>query len=347
MSRLRSPLVLAISLLSLAASLTVAAAPAAAASQPTAKTPSDTLLSSNQVKVTSSTGKTLFLSVFVDRFTEEAPVSTSLQIGIGDNAGESHDWELNVAKRSFTYDMTSHRGMVHTGPSQIAPLGVVSLAIVPRGAGTSRTCAGGNSWVKQPVTIAGTIVFTTHSRSWGRVGSRDHQLTFKGRSQVETDYGNLESSCFGGGATACAGGIGWQNAGSDHGLFDGESFRQHGKLRGFLDFTTGHSLPKPDGAFRDDDADIGTTAPRIIVGPKGARTVIVRAGRHGVLTGSATLASIGAAKTITTGCRGGSTKVWNASYTPGANPLSVHLDIGGTFSQGAQKTGASISHDSG
>jgi hypothetical protein len=330
----------------LLASFAVAIGPAAASSNAT-KRPSDTLLESSVIKVTSSTGLKLYLGVFVDRFTESRPSSTTLEVSLSSNDGESHLWQFEVTNKTFTYDRATSSGGIHTGPSQIAPLGHLSLTVTPRGASQSRTCTKGDSWVKQPVTITGVVVFRTRSTAWGHIVSAQHMLTFKGRSLVETDYGNLEDSCFEGGSLpACDGAVNWESPGGDHGLFYGFSYLKSGKERGAIQFTTSHSLKAPAGASIDNDVYLtNNSPPTIVTQSNGTRVVTIDAGTHGLITGSATLTSIGPPKTHGGSCRGGLTTEWPASYTNGTNPLTVHLAIGGNVQNGNKAKGAYIDQD--
>jgi hypothetical protein len=78
--------------------------------------------------------------------------------------------------------------------------------------------------------------------------------------------------------------------------------------------------------------------------PDGTKQVMVHAGRHGDITGSTTLVSTGASSSYH-GCPGGTSTTWPASFTNRKRPLTVHMDIGGSFSPRNSTTGAYISRD--
>jgi hypothetical protein len=304
-------------------------------------------LTSAQIRFTSTTGRTLVGELFVTRTQYGSDYQTSLQVSIGDRAGEFHTWALDVSNSTFTFRASTGRGSVRTKAAQVDPFGTVSLTIKPRGKPLVHDCAAGNSWTRQTVTITGTFLFNTQSTKWGSVGSRHHMTTFKGKSRVETDYGDIDANCFNNSVHPCAGGVSWQSPNGQNGGFSESYMRLRNKWRSNILFFNDESLSKPVNAERFDDVAIVSKPPVLVSRPNGAKVVRVHAPGKGLITGSARLVSVAPAQTTTLDCSGGSTRTWKASYTNGTKPLTVHLDIGGAVTVRNHAAGASIGHDSG
>jgi hypothetical protein len=331
----------------LPAATSAAAGPRAA----TANRPSTTLLTSSTLRLQSSTGRHLYLSVDVDRFSYRPqpsnPVTTTVNIEVSNNATEDHSWDFEVPNTVFHYGRHTGRGSFEATSAELHSFGQVSLKIQKRGTPAVHDCANGESFTRQPVTLTGHLSFRTRSAAWGRLGGQS-PLTFKGHSEVETDHGNLEKLCGGPRLPRCAGNVGWESPGSTHGGFSGESTTRRGHEREVLEFETGESLKSTNYEVNRDDFVIteGARPPAFTSLPDGTKQVKVHAGTHGDITGSATLVSAGAPTTAHGSCRGGDTRSWRASFTNGKDPLTVHMDIGGTFSPRNAATGAEFSRDS-
>jgi hypothetical protein len=253
-----------IALCTLMASATgLATGPATASVTPhRATTPGATYLDSEQLKFTSTTGRTLFANVLVDRARYGSANQTSLLIEVGDRAGEYHEWSLNVPNQAFVFDTATGRGSVITKPAQIEPFGALSLTIKPRGEPVVHVCSADNSWTRQTVSITGTFLFKTQSTKWGNIGSRHHQSAFKGKSRVETDYGDLGADCFNP-SPPCTGTVLWNSVGGTYGAFSGGSSVRRGKRRGDIQFFGNTTINKPSGANRFDVVDLTTKVPKL------------------------------------------------------------------------------------
>jgi hypothetical protein len=326
--------------------LAISAAPTAAGAAAATRPASGTLLTSSNLALTSSTGRKLTAQILAERFRDDDN-DTDFSVVLSDRAGEDHQWQLQVDDSAFAYDASTGRGTVKLRPAEINPLGTVDLAITSRGAVTTHTCPNGDSWSRRDVTLRGTFRFASHSTAWGQVGSQNRPVTFAGSSEIQTDFGGGESCFFPSGNGTCRGDISWDGPFNSPAILVGEFARRHGRWNDLIAFDREHSLDKPANTVRDDFATAEIhAAPVLTSAIDGSTTLAIRAGHSGLITGSAVLNSVGPEVTKTSLCRGGSTKTWTASYTNGADPLTAHLDIGGTLRLRNDATGADFSRDS-
>jgi hypothetical protein len=335
----------------LAAMLPGAAYAVTRAAAPAAKHPTLTPLLSNNVRLKSSTGRHLYIGVEAARYSfrprASNPVTTQLDVQVSDSRGEDHDWSFTVANPVLRYDRNTGRGTLQATSKQMHSFGGMSLRVVKRGAPAVHDCANGESFTRQHVTLTGRLTFRTRSSAWGRLGG-GAPLTFKGRSIIETDYGSLEKLCD---ATnrlpRCSGHLAWYSPGGDGGGFNGDSDGPNDVKLGFLALDTEEALKSTNNQVsREDDVFVNDARqPTFTSLPDGTKQVTVHAGTHGDITGSATLVSTGPATTGHSSCRGGATTSWLASFTNGKNPLTVHMDIGGSFSPRNSAAGAGFSRD--
>jgi hypothetical protein len=159
--------------------------------------------------------------------------------------------------------------------------------------------------------------------------------TFSTKSYVEEDQ---KGDC---GLTSakslCAGEVGW-TAGTNGSTLEGDTVKFHGKTESFLDYDRTRGLDKPTNATREDMEYLPFAPAKLLKGTHGKRFVKIDAGDTGLVTGTARIVSVGK-PTISTKqpCPGEASKSWQAKYLPGADPLTVHQDIGGDITERAGK----------
>jgi hypothetical protein len=313
------------------------------------KAPIEVVLTSNPVKLVSSTGLTLYLEIEgeTDAFHGQL-ASAEATVFVSANDGENHDWDWdNIANGDLQYDSTSGSGTFETD-TQLGSWGSLDLTTAPSAPKPTSTCADGEQdWA---VTVGGTVWFNSHS-AWGAFGTKAAPLTFSEAGDADAYFTHKALNGCGQPEPEqrCNGQVSWNDSGGLHGVVFGNSVGHNGKRGGELSFFYSHTLDHGNGPQRDDDVFVSTAeAPKVVTTAKGkVTTVRVHAGRHGLITGSATLTAHGHPSVKKHECTGGTTSEWNASYSPGANPLTIHLAVGGDLSHRAVKSGASISIESG
>lgn len=324
------------------AALTLAALlPATAGAKESSSRGTETSFISNTIGVTSSTGRHLDLYLDVDRakFRHGGPAETYLSLTLQSPDGESHTWEVDEAPAAaFTYSSAGD-GTVSLARRQFGGLGSIHLTIKPTGSAETGGCTK-LATVHRAVKARGSIVLHTHS-GWGTVGGHRHVFVFRRHNSLETDTGDQEAGCSGFGTPPCDGRVQWNSPGSIHGVLDGGSF---GRKQGFIDYFTMRSLgPSYKVQFETDDfATIA--APTITTNASGAEQIVLRAGAHGLFTGSATLTSLGDPTAEKGYCKGVS-QDWSASFQQGANPLTVHNVVGGDFTPNSSPDGADFTKE--
>jgi hypothetical protein len=335
-NRFRASVLVAVPIL--LAGTAVGAAPSALA-HGSAKRPVETFLFSNAQALTSSTGIRLQTSVSADAFSSGG-ADASIELF---RRGESHNWDLPVGRRTFSFSHQSGRGSLVTG-TQLGRLGELTLTLSRRGPTRTKTCAGGNVRQRTPVTVSGSLTVDPRSATWGRIGSAAHPQTFTAAALVETDHGRAESGCFNGTShPSCPAQRDWNGPSSQSVFLSGGWVRRHGTRHGFVEAERTVEIGDTQG-FRDDSIERAAPAPTF-ASRHGA--VLVRVTAHGVAgaSGSATLRSVGSRSTRSFGC--GHHKVvqdrtWSASYTNGRTPLTIASAVGRAIREHDSKRGSGI-----
>jgi hypothetical protein len=330
------------------------ASPASAVARAQAKQPIEVVVTSNPVKLVSSTGQKLYFEIEAEADTFHGELAGAEgYVFVSDKAGEQHSWDwYNLANGDLSYDATSGTGTFLTD-TQLGSWGSFDLNIAPQAAKPKATCAGGDQdWA---VTLSGTAWFNSHS-VWGAFGSPQAPLTVSQAGDADASFTHKAlNGCGEPENEHCNGTVSWDDSGGVHGVLDGNSVGRNGKRGSQFFFVHSHSIGDGNGPERDDIVFINTAEPLKVVtkatgkgkGKKTRVTVHVHGGKHGLITGSATLTSLGRPTVFKHLCQGGATNQWNAKYTPGANPLTIHMAIGGDFSHPAVKNGADLSIESG
>lgn len=280
--------------------------------------------------VTSSTNVPLNVGVFMDQYSEGRTSETDLEINVSSDSGENHLWDIDSGKRSMIYDPLSGQGTIRVKAAKIAPYGSVSLDITPAGSATTTQCASGGRRVLRPIEIRGTLQFDTQTTTWGSVGDPVDQIVFDKKATAESDYGHVGSSCEGYPTRRCRGDLEVDLAGSAGYLVANTYVHKgHRKAYVFLDHS-GAELAGNLSGFADDLAIGNIPVPTL---HRGKRTTSVEldAGSSGLVTGTGTWQSSGAATTKHDLCRGGSSSSWAAKFTTGTSPLTVNFAMNGSF----------------
>jgi hypothetical protein len=304
-----------------------------------------TVFSSGQ-KLVSSTGQSLYLGIEAELDTFHGqPPGESFFFYVSDPA-EEHDWNwFDDGTGDLSYDATTGVGAIQS-PTQTGSWGSATLTIKPRSTATAPTQSCGGDEQTWAVILQGSVWFNTHSTVWGAFGSEQAPLTFKVKATAEADFSRkaLDGSCTQPTKRHCNGQISWDQPGGRDGLLSGQSDRHDGTIDDQFFYFGSRSVGHGNGPDRDDFAFLNAHRPPKVLTTKHGKTVLrIRASARGVITGSATLTGIGHPVVHKHECLGGTTTDWNASYTPGPHPLTVHLAIGGTLTEPAEKSGADFS----
>jgi hypothetical protein len=314
------------------------ASPAGAGPQRTApalKPAGATYLSTHGMWLRSTTGLRIFVSVFVDRYSwGRSPDETIVEVDLG-KGDENHNWgfENGFPNRHFSFSRATGRGRLLVGSPVMGKFGRIDLNLAEHGPTTRTSCGGGVAKDLTPVTVRGQFRFNSRSAGphrWGALGALRRVTTFTGRNVIETDYGSPNNACFDLPDT-CTSDANWAVAGGD-GVLNADSYVENGKRHGYLAGFGFKNVGGPTGPERDDFVIHAFPVPHVVTSSSGESVTAVSQGRPGVI-GSATLASVGAAKTYTDKCSGGtiSNRVWHASYTNGDIPLELTENIGAGF----------------
>lgn len=140
-------------------------------------------LASTAKSVTTSTGVKLHLSVSAFKVTtsgatSKATTSVTLATGTAYGVGETHIWNFQIGRSSFTYSASTGKAVLKTG-SQMSPYGTMNLTF-KRSSSKTTSCAGGGHITTVSGTLSGIVHFLTNtgSHGWGNVGSSTHAMSF-------------------------------------------------------------------------------------------------------------------------------------------------------------------------
>ena len=160
-------------------------------------------ISSYMQTVTTSTGKTLKLSITASKAPSGTAAYVTVSLSTGLTSGEFHRWSFSkVAASSLTYSASTGKGSLKTG-TQLSPYGKLVLNFV-KTSQSKKTCSSGST-----TTIKGTLkgivhfVTNTGSRGWGNVGSATRTFTFRTPNYVTLSTGegcglNVKPTCMSG-----------------------------------------------------------------------------------------------------------------------------------------------------
>jgi hypothetical protein len=289
-----------------------------------------TLLDSSQT-FTSSTGKTLTLVLTATHGSPSTMAATVAHTG----SPESHTWTFQLPSPSdITYDTGTGLGSLKTGTS-ISSFGSVSLNLKAAGKVVSVGC-GRTRTSQQPVTVTGTLTFKTLSSGaarWGLVGGAT-PITFTGRNVISIPDG-ADKLC-GSTLPPCVIGVDWEA----HNIVStgftqlvGDDTTTNGVTTSTVTALRTTNLTSPTGAVRTDHSTIGVSAPTFTASGTTAKVTVPASGP--LLTGSATFASTSENAMLPLACglpgQRSAKTAWLATYTNGAQPLTVHAEIDGNF----------------
>jgi hypothetical protein len=306
-----------------------------ATARPVAKQIRMVNLNTSELRVRTSTGQRLFLSLNAN-YDSQFGGGTDVSVQLTGRNGESHSWDrYDASHTEFVFTQSGGGHLVVTSKT-LGHYGALSLSITARGKPkTLLRCSATSASITQQVTLKGTVVVRTHSKVWGAVGRKRSTLTFKGSSNIETDTGRASSACITGGTAfgkaSCDGQLNWQTPGSTHGVIVG-SAPKNGKY-GTIGFFTSRTVDSRHGIQLEtnDFVPVHPLSATLTTNSGTTQVAVSGAGTHGLFTGTATLSSSDAPSINKKVCNG-KTREWeDATFTQGANPLTVHDVIGGDF----------------
>jgi hypothetical protein len=291
---------------------------------------------SHSVSVTSSTHKSLRLSVGVADFVSAGDPSNSpsaLNATVSTpNGHELHQWVFQLSPGSFTTNSATTSGSVDTGVSQISPYGQVSMTFAPVGSKvTTVRCGASTTLVTRRISVNATMVLDTAS-AWGSVGSLAHVTHFGTHAVLSRQFG-------GGNCPPapkyepCETNVSW-NANASTVFLSGGWTLSHGKKHGQVVGRRQTFLSTPAEAVRDDTVIAKAPIPSLKVS-HGKPNLLVKTSGGGA-SGQARLTSSVKVNPRTVGCTSAhhhETVVnWsNVHFTNGSPALKLHEQIEGTI----------------
>jgi len=310
-------------------SVTASAAPAGP--RPALVPAGFTLVDASQ-SLTSSTGKKL---TFVLSATHGSAQSTMAVTVAHTGSPESHTWTFPLPNPSdITYDTGTGLGSLKTGTA-IGKFGSMNLSIKSAGKVVSVGC-GRTRTSQQPVTVTGALTFKTLSTGaarWGFVGGTT-PLTFTGQNVISIPDG-ADKLC-GSTLPPCVIGVDWEA----HNIVStgftqliGDDTTTNGVTTSTITAFRTTTLTSPAGAVRTDHSTIPVTPPTFTTSGASASLKVPASGT--LVTGSAAFvgSSENAMPALACGLPGqeSAKTAWLATYTNGAQPLTIHAEIDGNF----------------
>jgi hypothetical protein len=298
------------------------------------KQPSAIEVVSHAVSVTSSTHKTLHLSLGAADFVSGGDPSgspSSLNATVSTpNGHELHQWVFQLSAGSFTTNAATSSGSIDTGASQISPYGQVSLTFSPAGSKvTTLKCTGGSTLVTRRITVNATVLLKTGT-AWGNVGSLSHVTHFGTNAILSRQFGDGDCPrppTY----QSCETNVEW-SANQSPIMISGGWSLVHGKKRSLLVGRRLKFLSAPAEADRFDTVIAKAPVPDLKVS-HGKPSLLVKTSGHGA-TGQARLTSSVAAAPHTLACNSAhhhqTVEQWsNVKYTNGSPALTFHEQIEG------------------
>jgi hypothetical protein len=290
-----------------------------------------TLVDSSQ-SFTSSTGKKLTMVLTATHGSTMASMAVTVA---HTGSPESHTWTFQLPNPSdITYDTGTGLGSLKTGTS-IGKFGTMNLSLKSAGKVVSVGC-GRTRTSQQPVTVTGTLTFKTVSTGaarWGQVAGTT-PLTFTGQNVISIPDG-VDKLC-GSTLPPCVIGVDWEA----HNIVStgftqlvGDDTTTSGVTSSTITAFRTTNLTSPAGAVRTDHSTIAVSAPTFSASGTTAKLTVPASGP--LQTGSATFAGSNenAMPALACGLPGqeSAKTAWQATYTNGAQPLTVHAEINGNF----------------
>jgi hypothetical protein len=284
-----------------------------------------TSLSSSVLKVKSSSGKRLLLSVGASR-AATGSATARVTLSTSGRVSESHTWTFPMKASGFS--SKSRQAKLVTGHA-LGSFGKIALTFNTRSQHTKR-CHPAGQLTTALGSLTGTVFFNTNTgKRWGSVGSRTHKLSFKTPNSLTT----FKSGCpVGQGTTPpCVRGLFWSapyNVAS-HASFSGSVFRRSGHPSATVSVFASLVLAKPAGAQRTDSLTANEPV------PKQTKTglSITTSGR--TITGSAKIQATGTTSN-NYGCKAGhkkhteKTKTYSGTWT--GKKFMAHFSATGKLS---------------
>jgi hypothetical protein len=296
--------------------------------RPTLMPPQFSLISAPQ-SLTSSTGKQLTLAL-------TATNAATLSVTLGrTGALESHTWTFALGTASdLTFDTGTGLGALKTGTS-LGKFGTMSLNLAAVGKLLSVGCGRTRTSV-QPVTVNGTLMYKSQSSGaarWGLVGGTQ-RLAFTGQNVISIPDG-ADKLC-GSTLPPCSAFVHW----GAHNIVStgftqllGSNSTTNGITTSTITAQRSTTLTAPAGTVRTDTTTIPVPAPAFTLSGTSATVKVSPSGTS--VTGSATFISttVNQMPGLACGAPGqlSADTAWLATYTNGAQPLTIHEEIEGNF----------------
>jgi hypothetical protein len=329
-----------VTVVTLLSGLGLAAMVRPATATPSAATVEDLSFTTVQA-MTSTTHKHLRIGVSLNQEGSSAFGSVTVS---RKGAPEIHEWSFHpFAKGSFAFNTKTGKGLVKLG-KQIEPYGKITLKLVATGKKRVTGCATDRA-VSQSVKVRGVFLFDTHSTGklrWGRAGS-SKSVVLHGLSTISYQTASGKA-CGTPPPQACVSRVTWN-------VFKQLGSRNSIVLVGTISKATSVlfgersvALTKPAGASRLDGVQLADKHMTFSVVAQKATVTIGAAGR---VTGSATLTTGAAGDASSSPCGAASahhmqtSTRWQAAYTNGKVPLTVHEEIEGSYRMPNQPLAAS------
>lgn len=306
------------------------------APQADAATTKSLTMNSSVEHLTSSSGKSLSMSLMASKDTTSGSTTKATMTLTLSNAstpfgmGETHSWNFMLTRSSFGYTApTGKLSSASSAGSQIAPFGSIALKFTKTSQST-RQCkvAGSETTVKG--TLKGSLHFTTNTSAWGKVGSS--VFTFSTPNFVRINNGCNDGATS---VTTCYSGIQWYAPNPGWEGISGSALTYSGGSQSTI-IGGGRfvNLSKPTGASRSD----AMTQPGQPLTVDSNGNLVIKSKSGTSVSGSAVIpngttssssqpckTSAGATQTLSTTNHVGT---WSS---PPSSPLTLHFAIEGNI----------------
>lgn len=323
---------------------TVAALLLLAPVQAEAATTKSLTMNSSVVHVTSSSGKSLSMSLMASKDTTSGSTTKATVTVTLSNAatpfgsGETHNWNFRLSRSSFGYTAPIGKlSSASSAGSQIAPFGSIALKFT-KTSQTTRQCKVTGSVTTVKGTLQGSLHVNTNTAAWGKVGSSSFAFSTPNRLLITSGCNDGNPP-----VTTCYSGIQWYAPSSGQSGISGATLTYSGGTQStIIDGGRFVNLSKPAGASRSDS--INEPGPPVTVDSGGNLVIKSKSGTQvtgsAVITGGTTSTSsqpcktsAGASKTLSTTSHVGT---WSA---PSSSPLTLQFEIEGNIVEPDTGTG--------
>lgn len=312
--------------------------------QALAATTKSLTMNSSIAHLTSSSGKSLSMSLMASKdttagSTTKATVTVTLSnASTPFGSGETHSWNFMLSRSSFGYTAPSGKlSSASSAGSQIAPFGSIALKFTKTSQST-RQCKVTGSETTVKGTLKGSLHFNTKTSAWGKVGSSSFAFATPNFVRINDGCNDGTSA-----APTCYSGIQWYAPNPGWEGISGSALTYSGGSKStiigggrFID------LSKPSGASRSD----AMTEPGQPLTFDSNGNLVIKPKSGTQVTGSATITN-GTTSTSSQPCKtstGGSKTLSTTNHvgtwsSPSSAPLTLHFEIEGNIAAPSTGTG--------